>query len=362
MTLSPTQQAVLDCYNEGERDGITRGRKDISSNTGLKGATVARALDQLRRSGLIEPRPPGDNGRGKKPAEFKRTSAIPSPDLPLADLIQRRIDEFGRTKRYTDSMNEVEIKVTIDGPVGIAHFGDPHIDDPGCDIGLLQRHMQVCNDTPGMMAGNVGDAQNNWCQRLSHLFGKQETRHRDAIRLVEWMLAETPWLYLVGGNHDAWSGASDPLEWLTLQSNIEIAHFRYDGLRICLVFPNGKRVRINARHDFKGSSIHNAAHGLMSAAKKRSDHIFTCGHRHHSGHGVVKTQTGVIAHCHRVCSYKVIDDHAHRGGYDDEWISPCPVTIIDPQYEDDDPRLITSILDPEMAADVLTGMRAKAAA
>ena len=44
-------------------------------------------------------------------------------------------------------------------------------------------------------------------------------------------------------------------------------------------------------------------------------------------------------------------------GLPDQNIFVCPVTIIDPQYADNDPRLITTIFDPFEAADYLTYKR-----
>ena len=55
--------------------------------------------------------------------------------------------------------------------------------------------------------------------------------------------------------------------------------------------------------------------------------------------------------------FKIIDDYADRLGLDDKNIFNCPVTIIDPQYGDDDNRLITTIFNPEVAAGYLTFIR-----
>ncbi len=43
----------------------------------------------------------------------------------------------------------------------------------------------------------------------------------------------------------------------------------------------------------------------------------------------------------------------------DQNIFECPVTIIDPQYDDNDSRLVTTIFDPYEAADFLTWKRNK---
>lgn len=340
------------CVEAEERGQRRLGRVALQRATGATEREVRQVIRELAAQGVTAPEPP----------EFSCETEIPSADLSIEDLVARRKVEFSREEARNDALQEVVIRVNIDGPIALAHFGDPHVDDPGSDIGLLEKHTTICRETPGMFACNVGDAQNNWGPRLAHLFAKQETKHADAVRLVQWMLSSCDWLYLLGGNHDAWSGMNDPLQWLMSQGRTNVGHFRYDGLRVCLLFPNGRQIYVNARHDFKGSSQLNPCHGLANAAKKRSDHIFTCGHRHHSGHQVIKTQTGIIAHLHRVCAYKVIDDYANKGGFDDEYIGPCPTTIIDPSKADNDPALITSILEPDMAASILTHLRGKAAA
>ena len=93
------------------------------------------------------------------------------------------------------------------------------------------------------------------------------------------------WLYLIAGNHDVWSGEGDPLEFLMRDHK---GVYERWGARLNLRFPNGKEVRINARHFFKGHSIWNTAHGVARAAQMGwSDHILTCGHIHVSGYQVI---------------------------------------------------------------------------
>ena len=54
-----------------------------------------------------------------------------------------------------------------------------------------------------------------------------------------------------------------------------------------------------------------------------------------------------------------MDGYADKLGLDDKNIFNCPVTIIDPQYEDNDNRLITTIFNPIVAAGYLTYLRSK---
>ena len=75
-------------------------------------------------------------------------------------------------------------------------------------------------------------------------------------------------------------------------------------------FPNGKEIRINARHMFKGNSMWNTAHGVAKAAQMGwKDHILTCGHTHVSGYQVIKDPaSGLISHALQVASFKIINN------------------------------------------------------
>jgi hypothetical protein len=208
-----------------------------------------------------------------------------------------------------------------------------------------------------LFGANVGDNNNNWVGRLAQLFGNQETTAAEAWMLVEWVVKSTPWLYLLAGNHGVWSGAGDPLHWMISHAGV----FAEWGARLELNFPNGKRVRINARHDFRGTSMWNPAHGPMKAIQSGwRDHILTCGHLHTSAHGVLKDpSTGLISHALRVAGYKRHDSYAHQLGLPNGNVSPSFTTIIDPRYADDDPRLIQTIFDTETAAGYLTFLRGR---
>jgi hypothetical protein len=68
---------------------------------------------------------------------------------------------------------------------------------------------------------------------------------------------------------------------------------------------------------------------------------------------------GLISHALQVASFKIIDNYADKLGLDDKNIFNCPVTIIDPRYDDHDNRLITTIFNPETASEYLKYLRSK---
>lgn len=291
----------------------------------------------------------------RKPLE---RSALPD-DLPTVDeLIERRKKEYQRHDTAQQARRLIPIKIKIDGPIGIAHLGDPHVDDPGTDIATLEKHLSVINKTEGMFGANVGDQANNWCGRLARLYGEQSTSAKEAWRLVEWLVTACDWVYLLAGNHDIWSGAGDPIRWIAGHAGLPYEEW---GARVGLTFPSGRVVRINARHDFAGHSMWNTAHGPAKAVQMGwRDHVLTCGHKHTSGYQVLKDPaSGLISHALRVAGYKIHDRYARELGLPNQNITPASVTIIDPRFPDDDVRLVTVIHDVETAADFLTFLRRK---
>lgn len=277
------------------------------------------------------------------------------------ELLTRRKKDFARIKINKTGKKLIDVTIKLKGPIGVVHFGDPHVDDDGTDIGLIESHVKLVNKTEGLFGANLGDIQNNWVGRLARLYSEQSTSHSDAWVLTEWLVSSVNWLYLVGGNHDCWSGVGDPLRWIAKQSNNVLD---YHGVRLNLKFPNSKQVRINARHDFGGHSMWNPAHGPMKAVQGGwRDHILTCGHKHVSFvAGPLKDPaTGLLSWSIRCAGYKTYDRYAEERGLPDQNAFAACVTIIDPQYADDDPRLITVIPDVHEGAEFLKYKRKKAA-
>jgi len=283
---------------------------------------------------------------------------LPSEIPPVKELWERRIQEYERKDAAEKARRLIPVKVNMDGPIGILHMGDPHVDDPGTDARQLLRDIDLINNTEGLFGANVGDLHNNWIGRIAHLYGQQSTSAQEAWALVDDFVKSVRWLYLIGGNHDVWSGSGDPLRWITRHQGIVFEDW---GARLNLKFPNGKQIRINARHDFTGHSMWNTAHGPAKAVQMGwRDHILTCGHKHTSGYQILKCPaTGLISHAMRVAGYKIHDRYAKEKDLPNQNITPAVVTIIDPQYEDDDPRLVTVIHDAEEGAEYLTWKRGK---
>lgn len=291
------------------------------------------------------------------PEPFEVEDVLPEELPSAAELLERRKHDFNRKNKAVEARKLVNVKIKIDGPIGIAHFGDPHVDDDGCDIGQLERHIHCIQDTEGLFGANVGDMQNAWVGRLAHLYGQQSTSAAEAWVLVEWMVTAINWLYILKGNHDCWTGEGDPLDWMVKTQQGVLQAW---GARLNLKFPGrNDGVRINARHDFSGHSMWSPIHGAAKAIQMGwRDHVLTCGHKHVSGYAVLKCPaTGLISHALRVAGYKIHDRYAAERGLPDQNVSPTFVTIIRPEFADNDPRLIHTIFDVEEAAEYLTWLR-----
>lgn len=122
----------------------------------------------------------------------------PDPGALISALAARHRER----KAYHDAKALRDVQVHMDGPIAVAFFGDPHVDDPGCAWGDLERDVSICRDTVGMMAVDVGDNSNNWVGRLMRLYADQEVTSKQALTLIEWLMTALPWLLWEDGNHD----------------------------------------------------------------------------------------------------------------------------------------------------------------
>ena len=373
--LTQTQRTVHDTFWALLTDGKGCGRGAIVTATGLPPATVQSAMTKLIHEGFC---PPNSSRSKKKPEEWDERSFILKfpggraalgvgefevetlPDeLPSAEeLLERKRKSYDQKEAYEIATRLVNVKVKMDGPIGLLLFGDPHVDDEGCDIHQLERDIKVVSDTEAMFGCNVGDLHNNWVGRLGHLYSNQATTAQEAWVLVEWLIKAIPWIYIARGNHDVWSGAGDPIRWITKGAGVLS---QPHGVRIALQFPNKKEVRNNCRHDFPGHSQWNPVHGpSKSFIMGWKDHILSCGHKHHAGHSWLEDpMTGLLAHAIRLAGYKKMDDHADKMGLPQSSAPGGNVVIIDPQYEDSDPRLLHWIPSTEEGAEFLTWKRGR---
>jgi hypothetical protein len=336
-----------------EANGI---RAIVAAKFKMNERTLQMRLKKMKDKGYVIPESTYQPGRQVVDKGDYEFTALPDDDVPIEELIAQRKRKFQHKREHEEASKLIPIKVKMDGAIGILHFGDPHVDDDGCDIEAIERHTDLVNRTEGLFAANVGDTTNNWCGRLARLYADQTTSAAQAWKIAEWFINRCNWLYMIGGNHDLWSGSGDPLRWIAKQQD---ALYKSSEARLALRFPNGLEVRVNARHDHSGSSIWNPAHGPMKAALMGTrDHLYVAGHKHESAYSVLKDAiSGITMHACKVASYKIYDRYAKERGFRDNCLSPCALTTINPALPADHPDLVKVWWDPEEGADYLTFLR-----
>lgn len=326
------------------------------------GVNKRQLVARMRRMGF--PPLPGKPGAERPKIVFAdrapefTVGELPPDDIPVEELVEQRIKQFDAKLKYHEAVKAIPVNVHLDGPIGILHFGDPHVDDDGCDLRTLREHSELTQEE-GIFGANLGDVTNCWVGRLARLYAQQSTTAEQAWKLAEWFIGRTRWLYMVGGNHDGWAGSGDPLKWISRQSG---TLYKMHGARFELRFPNKRSVLVNARHEFAGSSIYNPAHGQMKALHFGTrDHLNVGGHKHISGYGVIRDpDTGRVCHGLQVASYKVIDRYADEKGLREQAFGPAAFTVIDPRLPDTHPDMVKVFWDPQVGAAYLRSLRSRA--
>ena len=278
-------------------------------------------------------------------------------DIPVVDIIDIQTKRFHKRFEHKQSKDWFPIKMATNEPCVLALVGDPHLDDDGCNWPELLRTVEVISKTEGMFAGNIGDTTNNWVGRLQRLWGHQSTTVDEAIRLAHWLFHSVPWMYCVLGNHDKWNHGAQLLRYLT--QGAKIAVFAENTARLELELPKGDPLRVVARHDFKGSSIWNRAHGPLRESKLNPwGDIYISGHRHiwvsHHEEGT----DGKPRHALIVRGFKAYDEYAETLGFYEHQHGESVTTILDPTHPSPMQR-VQVVWDVEEAADVLTWKRGK---
>lgn len=292
------------------------------------------------------------------------TPTFKAPNLPsyqpsIEEIIAKRRTEWGRRHTAKEARRLITVTINTNDPIGILHQGDPHLDDPGTNFPLIEHHIAIINKTPGLFGSCIGDFINNWRGRLAHLHGAQTTTQLEALKLLEWYIQSTRWLYLIGGNHDVWHGDGDPLIWFRKGlGNV----YEWHGARFALRFPNKRECRIHARHSFPGTSIYNPAHGATRAARfAGEDHIYVSGHIHDWAYMVQENPIkDLVWHAIQLAAYKKIDDYTDALGKDAKRYGEAAVTIIHPR-SNSSANFVHTFWDVEEGADFLSFLRRKAA-
>lgn len=289
------------------------------------------------------------------------------PDFPADDIpITRLLDLMEERSQLRMQSHEAHawfpVKVRDDKAIGLLWFGDPHLDDPGCDIKLIRRYATLCRDTEGLYGANIGDSSNNWAGRLAALYAKQDASQKTARRLVEWFMLNSgiQWALWLLGNHDTWGDGADILALMAAKHKTQKIVCHDWEARFVLQFKNGCEIRVNAAHDFPGQSMWNPLHGTVKAAKfgDRID-LLVCGHKHNWAISQWEMAAqGNIPLMIRVKGFKTYDNYAQRLGHYEQKEGAAILTVIDPNATSKAGR-VQAFADVEAGVDFLKWLRSR---
>jgi hypothetical protein len=284
---------------------------------------------------------------------------IPDGDVPVEELIEKLTANFKRRAQHVAAKAWARFTLHEDGPYVLAVVGDPHLDDPGTDWGLLRRHHALLR-REHVHGVCLGDVVNNWAGRLQRLYAEQEVTRTQGWKLAQWFFATVPWLVIVKGNHDLWSsshGTGDPLDWMSRgAAMLEDWQAKFE-----VATPSGHATRIWAAHDFKGTSIYNPLHGPMRAAKFSGGEadVYVAGHQHHwelfNGEDANKSRRPFWLA--RARGYKFLDAYADQHQFGSQKHGATIGIVVDPTREG--PAALHCYADLEEAVEVMEWRRAR---
>ncbi len=331
----PAPQKVITVRHEASRVyEIIRLSLDESpavaaDRTKTSRTTVLRWVSILKSGGVIE----ASDGSRFDYEMFDvgyTIDPLPSPDLPIEDIIAHREKAFEAQHEYNDAVEWLPIEMTSNKPVMICPVGDPHLDDNGCNWPALKRDIKTFK-APGVYCVNVGDTINNWAGRLLGLYSEQETSQKTAVRLGKWFVDQARWLIWIRGNHDMWT----PEGAIAVKAR-EVTHVADWEAKFKIVFPNGQNLLFDVAHHFKGSSIYNRLHGGLKKAKFSGSiaDFYISGHTHEWG--LITDEhddTHKIVNIIKVRGYKFHDIYALKNGFGEQQYGSAIGIVIDPTRE-----------------------------
>lgn len=282
---------------------------------------------------------------------------FPDDDLSAEQIIDHKCARFEKRKESYDAHTWFPVKVKDNLPIGIFWFGDPHVDDDGCNWPLLRKHIDLVKDTEGLYGANIGDTTNNWSGRLIRLYANQDSSVKTARKLASYFMLEAgiQWIVWLLGNHDQWGDGSTILAQMGSTQGIVCHDWE---ARFSVVFPNGRACRIWAAHDFKGHSQWNPLHGPMKIAQMGEEaDLYVAGHKHHWARMQWENANrGMTPLVLRVRGYKCLDEHARRLGFPEQDEGAGVITVINPNAEHPS-SFVREFVDVDEGAAWLTWLR-----
>ena len=282
---------------------------------------------------------------------------LPSEEMPTEDLVEHLTTRSRQRFEAKVAREWIPIQVNVQGPVGITFFGDPHIDDDYCDWDNLRSDIDMINKTECLWAVNLGDVSNNWIGRLQAEYAKSEASAKQGFQLAEWFIKKIKPLIIIRGNHDAWSGQGDPLEYIHQAGSM---YEQWKAL-VELQWPNGRKAVLDIAHDHVGTSQFHPLHGQVRQARfnhsgKAAD-LYISGHRHTWGLMSTEMQGRVVWMC-RARGFKDHGEYEVVKGFEAQKLGHTITAIFDPSA-DTETGFLSCFAEPQEAAEFLTYKRGR---
>lgn len=287
--------------------------------------------------------------------DVPQPAELPPPDLPFGDRLEQIKARNSLRIAHKRAQAWQRVTLPVHGPYGLCFFGDPHLDDPYCDLGLIEEHASICRETAGLFGVNGGDSLNNWIGNLKKLYADQSVTADEGWELADWFMngLGVRWALWLLGNHDVWETGFRIFE----RMNVQRILMRDWDAKVVLQSPDGE-CRLWARHDFKGSSIYNELHGLRRAATFSANaDIYAAFHRHTWGTASGEGEDGKRFCLVRAKGYKEQDSYALKNGFTEQIGGQSVVTVIQPRRGL--APLVHAFDDVATGADFLTFLRRK---
>ena len=126
----------------------------VARHGGVKTAADALGINRLTLTNRLRVA----KARGFRPTQFS-VKAPAGEALPVDAIRRRRKEQFAQLRQAKLDRVLTPLKVLTDGPIGIVHFGDPHLDDDGTDLEKIEQHTEIVRKTEGLFAANATNAR-----------------------------------------------------------------------------------------------------------------------------------------------------------------------------------------------------------
>lgn len=306
---------------------------------------------RLKRARQIQ-----QSSRRAEKVELPSFVADGAEDDDIDDIISRAVKGYERRRKAAIDRQWFTIKINEDRPYGLLFVGDAHLGDPGCNMPLLLRHMEIAK-RDGIYSINMGDVNNRWVGRLVRKYMESETTRSQEERLAEWFLGESGahWIVWLLGNHDMWdggigffkrlcAGVVPMLEWKA-QFNIE--------------HPDGSRLAVDLSHGRKGKSIWNELHGTLRDAKLGAmADIFASAHTHNYACQQLEiAERRQLSWLLQMRGYKEMDEYARDNGFAEYHHGSSVLAVVNPSRPQGK-QVVQCFEDIEAGSDYLDWLRA----